>query len=116
MEINLDDSKRCATCKTTILFGDEMVTLPDDEAVYCSNVCVQNEEGKMKYRIKGRHEETECEYCGVPLYVGDLITYWDEIPYCSDAHASVHHAQKIQILSMPEISYRTLNHEDQRRN
>jgi hypothetical protein len=99
MEINLEDPKSCATCAASILFGDEMVRLPDDEAVYCSNACAQNEGEKEKYRIKSRLEETECEYCGVPLYVGDIITYWDEVPYCSDAHASVHHA-----LSKPKIT------------
>jgi len=103
VEINLEAPKRCATCTASILFGDEMVILPDDEAVYCSNTCAQNEGEKTKYRIKSRLEETECEYCGAPLYVGDLITYWDEVPYCSDAHASVHHVAKTRVLSIPQI-------------
>lgn len=103
MEINLDDPKSCASCAASILFGDEMVTLPDDEAVYCSCSCAEQEGAKEKHQIKNRLEETECEYCAVPLYVGDIITYWDEAPYCSDAHASVDHAAKTRVLSMSKI-------------
>jgi hypothetical protein len=103
MEINLEDPMSCATCAASILFGDEMVTLPDDEAVYCSCSCAEQEGAKEKHQIKNRLEETECEYCAVPLYVGDIITYWDDVPYCSDAHASVHHAAKTRVLSMSKI-------------
>ena len=92
MEINLDDPKNCTACGASILFGDEMVSLPDDDAVYCSYACAEQGGEKEKYRIKNRREETECAYCGVPLSIGDLVSYWDEVPYCSDAHASIHHA------------------------
>lgn len=100
MEINLDDPKVCASCNACILFGDEMVISPDDETVYCSDTCAENEGEKEKYKIKNRLEETECEYCAVPLYIGDTITYWDEIPYCSEAHAAVHQAEKTPTLSI----------------
>ena len=103
MEINLEDPKSCASCAASILFGDEMVTLPDDEAVYCSCSCAEQEGAKEKHQIKNRLEETECEYCAVPLYVGDIITYWNEDPYCSDAHASVDHAAKTRVLSVSKI-------------
>ena len=50
----------------------------------------------MKYEIKKKEEETECSYCAVPLYVGDRVFYWEEIPYCSEVCAKSHNAMQAQ--------------------
>ena len=36
-----------------------------------------------RYRISNRHEEADCNYCGCPLFVGDIAFAADNAVYCS---------------------------------
>ena len=41
------------------------------------------------YIIKRPEEECSCANCGSPLYVGDKVVPYDEVPYCSVGCARV---------------------------
>ena len=47
----------------------------------------------MEYTINDRTEETECDYCGYPLYIGDnaILADGDRICgiYCSETCAEL---------------------------
>jgi len=39
----------------------------------------------VEYRISNRDEETDCGYCGCPLYVGDSAYEAGDKAFCSPA-------------------------------
>jgi hypothetical protein len=41
-----------------------------------------------RYTIKDRSEESECQYCGYPLYVGDRAMEHNDGVYCSKTCAN----------------------------
>lgn len=41
-------------------------------------------------RIRSRSEETACDSCGYPLYVGDRVVFRFDLAFCSSACAAAH--------------------------
>ena len=49
----------------------------------------------FKYKIKDRYQETDCEYCGYPLYTGDTA-YQAESTVISGIYCTLSCARKDQ--------------------
>ncbi len=62
----------------------------------------------MRYRIHDHTEETDCDYCGAPLYVGDKAVEDSRgMVFCSDTCAVISLSRVTQLHAIgcqPEIN------------
>lgn len=56
------------------------------------------------YRIRSAAEETSCEWCGFPLYVGDSAIELDDRIYCGRSCAT-EHRQRLELQRDDDASH-----------
>ena len=50
-----------------------------------------------EYTIKHHTEEVTCEWCGFPMYVGEKVLYFDELPFCSHECITDYHYVTVRL-------------------